>query len=164
MPSVRLLTDLAEWIAIPMTKDYLNPADLPNWSDSFSQVVVVRTGSTRTVYVSGQVAVDADNNVVGQGDLGRQAQVALQNLSKALVAAGATPADVVRLGVYVKDYRPDHAAVIGSALRSTFATGRMPASTWLGVSTLALDDLLIEIEAVAVTDAETGDAAIAQPD
>jgi endoribonuclease L-PSP len=65
-------------------------------------------------------------------------------------AAGAKPADVVRLGIYVKDYRREQATVIGSALRGMFAAGRMPASTWLGVSTLALDEL-IEIEAVAVT-------------
>lgn len=83
-------------IATPMIKEHLNPTDLPNWSESFSQVVVVRTGTTRTIYVSGQVSVDAGNNVVGHGDLGRQAQVALENLSKALAAAGATPADVVR--------------------------------------------------------------------
>ena len=134
-----------------MTKEYLNPSDLPNWSDSFSQVVVVRTGSTRTIYISGQVAVDADNVVVGKGDLGRQVEMALGNLAAALLAAEATPADVVRLGIYVKEYRREHAAVISAALRGMFAAGRMPASTWLGVSTLALDDLLIEIEAVAVT-------------
>src|SRR6267378_4108068 len=83
-------------IAKPMIKKHLNPADLPNWSESFSQVVAVRTGVTQTIYVSGQVSVDADNNVVGHGDLRLQAQVALENLSKALAAAGATPADVVR--------------------------------------------------------------------
>ena len=137
-----------------MIKEHLNPADLPNWSDSFSQVVVVRTGPTRMIYISGQVSVDASNNVVGAGDLGRQIQVALENLAKALAAAGATPADVVRLGIYVKDYQPDQAAVISTALRRTFVADRMPASTWLGVSALALDELLIEIEATAVIDAE----------
>jgi enamine deaminase RidA (YjgF/YER057c/UK114 family) len=137
-----------------MIKQHLNPDDLPNWSESFSQVVVVRTGATRTIYVSGQVSVDAGNKVVGQGDLGRQTHVALANLSKALAAAGATPADVVRLGIYVKDYERDQARIISAALRNTFAADRMPASTWLGVSSLALDELLIEIEATAVIDAE----------
>ncbi len=137
-----------------MVKEHLNPSDLPNWSESFSQIVVVRAGSSRTIYVSGQVSVDAGNNVVGHGDLGRQAEVALENLSKALAAAGATPADVVRLGIYVKDYRPDQAKIISAALRKRFVAGRMPASTWLGVASLALDDLLIEIEATAVVDAE----------
>lgn len=137
-----------------MIKEHLNPADLPNWSESFSQVVVVQTGTTRTIYVSGQVSVDAGNNVVGRGDLGQQTQVALQNLSKALAAAGATPADVVRLGIYVKDYQRDQAEVISTALRNTFVAGRMPTSTWLGVSSLALDELLIEIDATAVIDTE----------
>lgn len=132
----------------------MNPTGLPNWSESFSQVVVVRMGTTRVIYVSGQVSVDAGKNVIGHGDLGRQAEVALENLSKALAAAGATPADVVRLGVYVKDYKQDQAAVISTALRNTFVAAPMPASTWLGVSALALDDLLIEIEATAVIDAE----------
>jgi enamine deaminase RidA (YjgF/YER057c/UK114 family) len=137
-----------------MKKDYLNPSDLPNWSETFSQVVIVRTGSTRTIYLSGQVSVDADHKVVGPGDLRRQAEVALDNLSKALAAAKATPADVVRLGIYVKDYRPEQAEIISAALRERFVTGKMPASTWLGVASLALDDLLIEIEATAVIDAE----------
>jgi len=137
-----------------MTKEHLNPSDLPNWSESFSQVVVVRTGTTRTIYVSGQVSVDAGHNVVGHGNLSQQAQMALENLSKALAAAGATPSDVVRLGIYVKDYKPEQAAVISSVLRNTFVAERMPTSTWLGVSSLALDELLIEIEATAVIDAE----------
>jgi enamine deaminase RidA (YjgF/YER057c/UK114 family) len=141
-------------IAKPMTKEHLNPPDLPNWSESFSQVVVVRTGTTRTIYVSGQVSVDESNKVVAPGDLGRQAQVALEDLSKALASAGATPADVVRLGIYVKDYKQDQAAVISSALRNTFVAEWMPTSTWLGVSSLALDEILIEIEATAVVDAE----------
>ena len=135
-----------------MTKEHLNPSGLPNWRESFSQVVVVRTGATQTIYVSGQVSVDAENNVVGHGDLGQQAQKALENLSKALAAAGATPADVVRLGIYVKDYKPEQAAIISTVLRNTFVAERMPASTWLGVSSLAIDELLIEIEATAVMD------------
>ena len=137
-----------------MIKEHLNPIDLPNWSESFSQVVVVRAGATRTIYVSGQVSVDASNNVVGDGDLGQQTEVALENLRKALTAAGATPAAVVRLGIYVKDYKRKQAAVISTALRNTFVAERMPASTWLGVSSLALDEILIEIEATAVIDAE----------
>jgi enamine deaminase RidA (YjgF/YER057c/UK114 family) len=44
-----------------------------------------------------------DYKVVGPGDLGRQTEVVLESLSKALAAAGATPADAVRLGIYVKD-------------------------------------------------------------
>jgi enamine deaminase RidA (YjgF/YER057c/UK114 family) len=58
------------------------------------------------------------------------------------------------LGIYVKDYKRDQAAVISTALRNTFEAERMPTSTWLGVSSLALDQILIEIEATAVIDGE----------
>jgi enamine deaminase RidA (YjgF/YER057c/UK114 family) len=137
-----------------MIKEHLNPTDLPNWSDSFSQVVVVRTDAIRTIYLSGQVSVDSSNNVIGVGDLSRQTEVSLQNLTRALAAAGATPSDVVRLGIYVKNYQRDQAAIIGEGLRRVFPARRMPTATWLGVSSLALEELLIEIEATAVIDAE----------
>jgi len=48
----------------------------------------------------------------------------------------------------------EQAALISAVLRNTFVAERMPACTWLGVSSLALDELLIEIEATAVSDAE----------
>lgn len=88
--------------------------------------------------------------MVGAGDLGTQARTAFANLVTALGAAGATVSDVVRLGVHVVDYRPDQAAVIGDAMRDHFGDADLPTSTWLGVQSLALAGLLIEIEAVAI--------------
>lgn len=133
-----------------MTREHLNPANLPNWAGSFSQVVAVATASARLVFVSGQVAVDAENEVVGRGDLAAQAEWAFANLARALAAGGATPDDVVRLGIYVKDLRSDQTEVIRQAMRTVFTGDRLPTSTWLGVAALALDDLLIEVEATAV--------------
>lgn len=134
-----------------MTKEFLNPPELPNWSDSFSQVIVIHTGPSRTIYISGQVAVDADHNVVGH-NLATQAECTFRNLAKALAAAGATPEDVVRLGIYVKNYRPDQAETIRTAMRKVFTSDKLPTSTWLGVQSLALDSLLIEVEATAVVE------------
>ena len=135
-----------------MSKEFLNSPELPNWSDSFSQVVVVHIGPIRTIYVSGQVSVDADLNVVGRDDLATQAERTFQNLAKALSSAGASPEDVVRLGIYVKGYRRDQAEIIHDALRKVFKSDKLPASTWLGVQSLALEDLLIEVEATAVVE------------
>jgi enamine deaminase RidA (YjgF/YER057c/UK114 family) len=59
---------------------------------------------------------------------------------------------VVRLGIYVRDYRRDQAGVVRDAMRRVFTGDRLPASTWLGVQALALDDLLIEVEATAVVE------------
>lgn len=135
-----------------MKKEHLNPSNLPDWSTSFSQVVTVTAGSTRTIYLSGQVSVDANNCVVGEGDLSVQTAFALANLERALASVGARAADVVRLGIYIKNYRREQSVLVAEALHRVFPKGRMPASTWLGVETLAIDELLIEIEATAVTE------------
>ena len=135
-----------------MPKDYLNPPQLPNWSESFSQVVVVHAETSRTIYISGQVSVDEENRVIGRGDLAAQSEQAFSNLASALQAAGAAVEDVVRLGIYIKDYRREQAGIIRETLREVFPGNRLPAGTWLGVQSLALDDLLIEVEATAVVE------------
>jgi enamine deaminase RidA (YjgF/YER057c/UK114 family) len=135
-----------------MTKTFSNPESLPDWSETFSQVVTVTAAASRIVFVSGQVAVDERQNLVGEGDLAAQAVRAFRNLEAALAAAGATPADVVKLNVYVKQYDPAFAPSIGDALRSVFGRGDLPASTWLGVQSLAKEGFLIEVDALAVVE------------
>jgi enamine deaminase RidA (YjgF/YER057c/UK114 family) len=135
-----------------MSKDFINPPDLPNWEQAFSQIVVVSNGAAKTVYISGQVSVDKEKNLVGAGDLSAQANQAFQNLHSALYAAGATASDVVKLNIYVKDYQPADAAAIGEALRRYFPEGMLPASTWLGVQSLAEEGFLIEVDAIAVVE------------
>jgi len=83
-----------------MQKKYINPPELPNWEQSFSQIVIVRSiNPTRTIYLSGQVSVDRRNNLVGEGDLKTQAEYAFANLQRALAAAGATTEDVVKMNI-----------------------------------------------------------------
>ena len=132
-----------------MPKQYLNPTDLPNWGQAFTQVVVCHAPAT-TVYISGQVAVDANKTLIGDDDLGRQAMQAFQNVQTALSAAGATSADVVKLTIYVKAYKPENATVINEALRTYFPHENLPASTWLGVQSLADERFLIEVDAIAL--------------
>jgi enamine deaminase RidA (YjgF/YER057c/UK114 family) len=60
----------------------------------------------------------------------------------------------IRLGIYIKGYQRDQAEVIRQAMRTVFTDSKLPASTWLGVESLALDDLLIKIEATAVVELE----------
>ncbi|MFI5317782.1 MAG: RidA family protein, partial [Myxococcota bacterium] len=92
----------------------------------------------------------AERKLVGGSDLRLQAEAALGNLRTALAAAGATPADVVSTRVYVVNYKPEYAAILSPAFEAFYAGGPPPASTWLGVTALAVPGLLIEIEATAV--------------
>jgi enamine deaminase RidA (YjgF/YER057c/UK114 family) len=136
-----------------MPKKFVNPESLPNWEQSFTQVITVSpVVPAKTVYISGQVAVDKNQNLIGDGDLAAQAVQAFQNLETALAAGGATTADVVRLNIYVKDYKPENAAPVSEALRRYFPHQQLPTSTWLGVQALAKEGFLIEVDAVAIVE------------
>jgi enamine deaminase RidA (YjgF/YER057c/UK114 family) len=132
-----------------MPKASINPESVfPSLEYGFSQAVLAN--GRRTLYLSGQTAWDADKQIVGDGDLGAQARQAFLNVRRVVEAAGGTLDDVVSLRIYVVDYRPEHAGVVGSALRECFSGPTKPASTWLGVTSLARPEFLIEVEAVAV--------------
>ena len=135
-----------------MEKKFLNPPDLPNWEQTFSQLVIVKAGGVRTIYVAGQVSVDQQKNLIGPGDLAAQAKQAFHNLTQALAAAGASTADAVKVNIFVKHYQPADAAIIGEAFRRAFPHSSLPVSTWLGVEALAEEGFLIEIDAVAVVE------------
>lgn len=112
----------------------------------------VSASGARTVYVSGQVAIDDKGAIVGAGDLGAQTTQVMRNLGLALAAAGAGYEHVVKITTYVVGYKPEMRAIIGKARSPFFAKGPPPASTLVGVQALAAPDWLIEIEAIAVID------------
>src|SRR2546425_12138897 len=64
---------------------------------------VVEASGGKTVYVSGQIALDKDGKVVGEGDMKAQAEQVFKNLQAALAAAGATFKDVVKMNTYTTD-------------------------------------------------------------
>src|SRR5215475_11182252 len=103
----------------------------------------------RLIFVSGQVSFDKSGDVVGRGDIDLQARQAYANLGAALAAVGANFDDVVRVTTYVVDYRPEHRAILRQ-IRNEHWPADPPAATLLGVSALALPDLLVEVEATAV--------------
>jgi enamine deaminase RidA (YjgF/YER057c/UK114 family) len=134
-----------------MPKLRVNPPSLfPSLQHGFSQIVTAQGG--KTVYISGQTAWDANKRIVGGMDLGEQTRQSLRNLRTAVEAAGGIMEDVVSLRIYVVNYKPEDAGAIGEALREFFPAEAAPASTWLGVTSLAVRDFLIEIEAIAVVE------------
>jgi len=129
-------------------KEHINPASLfPSLQNGFSQIVTAQGG--KTVYISGQTAWDANKQIVGGMDLGGQTRQALRNVRTAVEAVGGTMPDVVSLRIYVVNYKTEDAVVVGEALREFFPAEAPPTSTWLGVTSLAVRDFLIEIEAIA---------------
>jgi enamine deaminase RidA (YjgF/YER057c/UK114 family) len=133
-----------------MEKNFIHPEKLANFPKIFTQVVTVKTGETKTVYISGQVAIDREGKVVGKGDLGVQAAQVFENLSLALESAGAKPADVVKLNMFVVNMKPEDGKTVGLARRKWFSQENLPTSTMVGVVSLAGPDFLLEVEAIAV--------------
>jgi enamine deaminase RidA (YjgF/YER057c/UK114 family) len=132
-------------------KEHLNPKTLfPSLPHGFSQIVVA--SGRKRVFISGQTAWDAEKRIVGGSSLLEQARQALRNVQTAIEAAGGKLRDVVALRIYIVNYQAESASAIGNALREFFSPENSPASTWIGVSALAVPDFLIEIEATAVLD------------
>jgi enamine deaminase RidA (YjgF/YER057c/UK114 family) len=109
--------------------------------------VVVASGR-RLVTTAGAVPLDAEGNLVGPGDLHAQARQTLQNLASALEAVGATGRDVIKITVYVVAGERADLGSVWVAVQQSAVAGT--ASTLLGVSMLALEGQLVEIEAIAM--------------
>ena len=109
--------------------------------------VVVASGS-RLVTTAGAVPLDAEGNLVGAGDRHAQARQTLENLALALEAVGARGRDVIKTTVYVVAGERADLRAVWVAVQQSGITGA--ASTLLGVSMLAIEGQLVEIEAMAV--------------
>ena len=107
----------------------------------------VEAPAGRTVYVSGQVAMDAGGNVVGEGDVVAQTEKVLDNVSVVLEEAGGGFDDVVKVTVFLTDM--GHYDEVHQVRRRYFSEP-YPASSMVEVSALIDPRLLVEVEAVAV--------------
>jgi enamine deaminase RidA (YjgF/YER057c/UK114 family) len=115
----------------------------------FAQVTIVPTPFGDTVHISGQVAWDAERNVVGPGDIGRQLTKSLENLAVALESVGATLDQVGALRLYIRQSHIHEGAAISGALKAAFGDNP-PCATWIGVPSLADDQFLVEVESSVV--------------
>jgi enamine deaminase RidA (YjgF/YER057c/UK114 family) len=127
----------------------VHPRTLPKPA-GFSYGYEVKHG--RLVFISGQVARDEQNAVVGKGDLVAQFRQVCRNIQTVMSAAGGSMTDIVKLTIYVldtDDYKR-HLREIGGVYREYFGK-HFPAMTLVGARDLfdAADGCLIEIEGVA---------------
>lgn len=125
--------------------DHIAPAGVaPGFGYSH---VVAATG--RLIAISGQVALDESGQLVGPGDPEAQARQVFENLRRCLAAADATFADVVKFTVYVTDLAT--MAAVHAVRDEYIDTARPPASSAVQVAGLVLPELLLEIDALAVS-------------
>ena len=129
-----------------MSVNYYNPKRLFNSRKyGFSQVAV-GNASGSIFNTSGQVALNAAEEIIGN-DLASQTHQALFNLKIAVEEAGGSLTDIMMLRIYYVHTNDVDPSAIGIVLRTFFGVESPPASTWLGVCSLARPEFLIEIEA-----------------
>ena len=127
---------------MPDRLKHINPGPI-HAPTGYTHVVEVQPG--RVAYISGQVAIDAAGQLVGQSDIVAQTRQVLENIKAALTALGADFSSVIKLNYFAVDVA--RLAEI-RAVRDEYLTSPPPASTFVVVKGLVRPELLIEIEAI----------------
>ena len=115
------------------------------WAQNLSHAQAVQVGNT--IWVSGQVAFDAEGNIVGRDSLRAQADQVFSNIAAVLAEGGAALDDVVKITAWLTDM--DRYGEYNDARTAAF-TNHLPASATVMSPRLVLPGLLVEIEAIAV--------------
>jgi len=127
----------------------INPKTLFNSAQyGFSQIVVSPPG--KMVFISGQVAWDENQQLIGENNLALQTQKSIDNLSTAMKAVGGSLQNIVLLRLYIVNYKQGDGPIISQALINNFGTENQPTSTWISVQGLVNEGFMIEIEAQAI--------------
>lgn len=124
---------------------FINP---PGMSKPIGYSHVAEASGGRTIYISGQVALDKDRNLIGKDDLRLQTQQVFTNLKTALESVGADFSHVVKLTYFIIDI--SQMQVVREVRDQFLNTQNPPASSAVEVRRLVMEDWLIEVEAIAV--------------
>ena len=130
-----------------MEKDNINPWD---WQDmfGFSQAWTIENPGT-VIEVSGQTSTNKKAEVLHKNDFTAQTRQVFENMRTVLDESGANFEDVVKLQAFITDSK--FVEEYGN-VQSEFFPGESPAQTLLVVKSLALPELMVEVEATAYTE------------
>ncbi|AAU17825.1 RidA family protein [Bacillus cereus] len=130
-----------------MQKKFINPETMPP-TFGYSHVVEV-SNAKRTIYITGQVAINnIDGQIVGINDLATQTRQVFENIKIVLEASDLNFNNVVKLTFFLTDI--SQMAVVRDIRDQYIDTNNPPASSAVEVRKLINDNLLIEVEAIAV--------------
>ena len=132
-----------------MATDAIQIKTNPDPYETFNIAQAYKAGDF--IFISGQAALDLEGNIVGEGDFDAQAVQAFENLSAVLAAGGSGIEKLIKVTIYVTDMANFESVV---TMRQRFFSPPWPADTLVEVSALALPELMIEIEGVALADGE----------
>ena len=130
-------------------REIYNPTGVHTPGGKYSHAARIK--NAELIVVAGQVPIDIDGNLVGEGDVAAQTPVVFDNIGAVLNGSGATWADVVEITYYVvgrENVKPfiDARAAIFDKI---FPDSRYPPATLLVVGGLANEKFLLEVSALA---------------
>ena len=125
----------------------LSPKGFTVKTGSYSHGLLVTDGRTDWIFVTGQIAMDANGNVVSPGDIAGQAEFIFQNISKILAEANATLDDVVKAQIFITDMGQFNKV---SPVRNKYFAKSQPVSTMIEVNSMVKEGCMLEIEVIAV--------------
>ena len=132
-----------------LQRTLLNPPAAPQPIGAYSVAVDVNAG--RLLFIAGQVALDANGNLVGKGDAAAQTRQVFQNIGHVLAGAGATFSNVIEFTTYIVG-RSSLQPFIDARTQifpDIFPNRDYPTNTLLIIDGLVREDLLVEVKAVA---------------
>lgn len=127
-----------------MSVQYINPPGLSK--GTYSHVAVVTSG--KMIFISGQVATNEKGEIVGS-TFSEQARQVFENMKVALKAAGADFSNVVKMNSYVRDLTSARVKALRE-VRVQYFGNHMPASTLVATPALVHEDMMLEVEVIAV--------------
>ncbi|EFU40461.1 translation initiation inhibitor [Paenibacillus vortex V453] len=108
-----------------------------------SQIVV--TSPAKLAFISGQVALNAEGELIGPNDYGQ----VFMNLKLTIEAAGGSAEHVTQMRIHVVNHGPELANIVFQAGAEVFGSEwPLTASTFLGVQAIAFPEWLIEVDAI----------------
>ena len=129
-----------------MNRENIISSNLFEARGPFSHAVKV-SGFSNLIFTSTVAAIDENWHVIGEGDIRKQTEATILNLKIALREAGASIKDVVKVNWYLTDISHFQTVL---EVREQMFEGNRPASATIPIGPLAIPELLIEADAIAV--------------
>lgn len=130
-------------------RSVINSPKAPQPIGAYSQAIHVKGGGL--LFISGQVSIDTDGILVGEGDISSQTHQVFENLKNILEEVGAGFGNVIEFTTYVvgKENIQPYIQARGDIYPDMFPNGDFPANTLLVVDALVKEEYLLEIKAIA---------------
>jgi len=133
-----------------LKKKDLSPKNFTVKTGSYSHGLSVSDGHTKWIFVTGQIAMNANGDVVSPGNIAGQAEFIFENIKKILAEAGASLDDVVKAQLFLTDMALFSQV---SPVRNKYFANSQPVSTMVEVSKLVKEGCMLEIEVIAMKEA-----------